>query len=166
LSIGIYNNRHSRKLYRNNKRRRPYRKQWVRKKALDKKGFTRYSTGPKWSGQYFAEKPAFWRTHQVNWTEKYRDKCELLSNGYSVHENWIALCKSWNGFLLAKREGNHENMKQYAMQIRSIQKALGLPQTQFDMFTPEEMEWMERESDDTVNEFRYARTLDAAAAIA
>ena len=82
MSIGSYNNRHSRKLYRNNKRRRPYRKQWVRKKALDKKGFTRYSTGTKWSVQYFAEKLAFWRTHQVNWTEKYRDKHELLSNGY------------------------------------------------------------------------------------
>ena len=50
-------------------------------------------------------------------------------------------------------------MKQYAMQIRSIQKALGLPQTQFDMFTPEEMEWMERESNDTFNELRYAMSV-------
>jgi hypothetical protein len=159
LSIEIYNNRHSGKSYRNKNRRRPYRKKWVRKKASEKKGFTRYSTGPKWSGQYFAEKPAFWRTHQVNWTQKYRDKHELLSNGYSVHENWMALCKSWNGFLIAKREDNHENMKQYAMQIRSIQKALSLPLKEFDMFTPEEMYEMDMESDDIIRDLWYSTSI-------
>ncbi|MGH9911842.1 MAG: hypothetical protein ACRD4W_05325 [Nitrososphaeraceae archaeon] len=74
------------------------------------------------------------------------------------------------GFLLAKREDNRENMKQYAMQIRTLQKELGLSQSYFDMFSPEEMEWMERESDDTSNELRYAmsvstRALDSAGAL-
>jgi hypothetical protein len=159
LSIGIYNNRHSGTLYRNKNRRRPYRKRWVRKKASEKKGFTRYSTGPKWSGKYLPEKPAFWRTYQINWTQKYRDKHELLSNGYSVHENWMALCKSWNGFLIAKREDNHENMKQYAMQIRSIEKALNLPLTKFDMFTPQEMYEMDMESDDIIRDLWYSTSI-------
>jgi hypothetical protein len=159
LSIGIYNNRHSGKLYRNKNRRRPYRKRWVRKKASDKKGFTRYSTGLKWSGQYFPENPAFWRTHQVNWTEKYRDKHELLSNGYSVHDNWIALCKSWNGFLIGKREDDYEKMMRYATQIRTLQKVLKLPLTEFNMFTPEEMIEIEQNSDLDSNESRYATTV-------
>lgn len=38
-------------------------------------------------------------------------------------------------------------MKQYAMQVRALQKDLGLPQSHFDMFSPEEVEWMERERD-------------------
>jgi hypothetical protein len=156
LGIELYNNRHSGRLYRNKNRRRPYRKQWVRKKASEKKGFTRYSTGPKWRGQYDPEKPAFWRRLQVNWTRKYRDMHELLPNGYSVHDNWFALCKSWNGFLIAKREDNHENMKQYAMQIRSIQRALDLPLTKFYMFTPQEMYEMDMESDDIIRDLWYS----------
>jgi hypothetical protein len=58
--------------------------------------------------------------------------------------------------LVLKGRENHKEMKIFAMQIRSIQKALGLPQSEFDMFTPEEMECIERESDDTLNELRYA----------
>jgi hypothetical protein len=84
---------------------------------------------------------------------------DLLPSGYTRNQTWIALRKSWNGFLLAKREGNHENMKQYAMQIRTLQKELGLPQSDFEMFTPNEMQWMERESDDTLNELRYAMSV-------
>jgi hypothetical protein len=84
---------------------------------------------------------------------------DLLPSGYTRIQTYIALCKSWNGFLLAKREGDHENMKQYAMQIRKLQKELGLPQSDFDIFTPEEMQWMERESDDTLNELRYAMSV-------
>ena len=137
---------------------RRYKKKWYRKKSKDKRGFMRYSSGTKWAGKYDPYKPAFWRTYQVDLSRnrKYDNDQEVLSNGYTVTDNWIALCKSWNGFLLAKREGNHEEMKQFAMQIRSIQKALGLPQSEFDIFTPEELTQMDIESDDTLNELRYA----------
>ncbi|MPZ08556.1 MAG: hypothetical protein GEU26_19470 [Nitrososphaeraceae archaeon] len=156
MSLGSYNDRCPvRKLYKYKNRRRPYQKYWFRKNAKDKKGFTRYSSGPKWGGQYDPYKPAFWRTYQPKYRQKLNSD-DLLPSGYTRNQTWIALCKSWNGFLLAKREDNHENMKQYAMQIRTLQKELGLPQSDFNMFTPDEMEWMERESDDTLNELRYA----------
>lgn len=145
-------------MYRHKRRRRPYTKQWHQKKASYKKGFTRYSTGRKWGGQYDPEKPAFWRT----WQKEYfsiPSPDEMLSSGYTKNQAWIALCKSWNGFLLAKREGDHEDMKQYAMQIRTLQKDLNLPQSQFDMFTSEEMEWMERESDVAAKEEWYATSV-------
>lgn len=83
----------------------------------------------------------------------------MLPSGYTRNQTWIALCKSWNGFLLAQREDDHENMKQFAMQIRSLQKELGLPQYEFDMFTTEEMEWMERESDQEAKELWYATSV-------
>jgi hypothetical protein len=147
------------KVYRYGHRR--YKKRWYRKKSKDKRGFMRYSSGTKWAGKYDRYKPAFWRTYQVDVSRdrKYDNDLEVLSNGYTVTDNWIALCKSWNGFIGAKREGDHKEMKIFAMQIRSIQKALGLPQSEFDMFTPEEMQWMERESDDTLNELRYAMSV-------
>ncbi len=138
--------------------RRRYKKKWYRKKSSDKRGFVRYSSGTKWAGKYDPYKPAFWRTYRVDQCKdrKYDRDQEILSNGYTVTDNWIALCKSWNGFLLAKREGDHEEMKIFAIQIRSIQKALGLPQSEFDMFTPEEMQWIESENYDTLNELHYA----------
>jgi len=135
-----------------------YKKKWYRKKSADKRGFMRYSTGPKWSEKYNPDKPAFWRTWQPQYWKKLNPD-KILPSGYTRNQTYIALCKSWNGFLLAKREDNHENMKQYAMQIRKLQKELGFPQSQFDMFTSEEMEWMERESDDTLNELRYAMSV-------
>ena len=159
MSIGIYNNRHSGKLYRSKNRRRPYRKRWVRKKASEKKGFTRYSTGPKWSGQYDPEKPAFWRTNQVDWTEKYKNRHEILSNGYSIQDNWVAICKSWNGFMMGKREDDYEKMMEYATQIRTLQKVLKLPLSQFDMFTPEEMMEIEQNSDLDSSGERYTTTV-------
>ncbi|MGH9974998.1 MAG: hypothetical protein ACRD8Z_04070 [Nitrososphaeraceae archaeon] len=83
----------------------------VRRRRINR---LRYSTGPKWSGQYDPYKPAFWRTYQPG-IYKQRSDDELLPSGYGRTETWITLCKSWNGFLLAKREGDRENMKQYAM---------------------------------------------------
>jgi len=138
--------------------RRRYKKRWYRKKSKDKRGFMRYSSGTKWGGQFDPYKPAFWRTYQSEHWKKLNPD-DLLPSGYTRNQTWIALNKSWNGFLLAKREDNRENMKQYAMQIRTLQKELGLPQSYFDMFTPEEIEWMERESDDTLNELRYAMSV-------
>lgn len=134
---------------------RRYRKKWFRKKAKDKRGFMRYSSGPKWLGQYDMYKPAFWRTWQSG-IYRQRSDHELLPSGYGRTETWIALCKSWNGFKLAQRECDHEEMKQYAMQIRSLQRDLGLPLYEFDMFTQEEMGWMERESDMKAKELWYA----------
>lgn len=61
--------------------------------------------------------------------------------------------------MLAQREGDHEDLKQYAMQIRALQKDLDLPQNHFDMFTPEEFEWMERESDLVAKEEWYATSV-------
>lgn len=105
--------------------------------------FARYSSGPKWGEKYNPCKAGFWRTYQPEHWKKLNPD-DLLSSGYTRNQTWIALSKSWNGFLLAKREDNRENMKQYAMQIRTLQKELGLPQSYFDMFSPEEMEWMVR----------------------
>ncbi|MPZ06531.1 MAG: hypothetical protein GEU26_08950 [Nitrososphaeraceae archaeon] len=115
----------------------------------------RYSSGPKWGGQYDMYKPAFWRTWQPD-VYRQRTDNELLPSGYGRTETWIALCKSWNEFKLAQRECDHADMKQYAMQIRSLQQDLGLPLYEFDMFTPEEIEWLERESDMKAKEFWYA----------
>ena len=132
------------------------------KKDSEKKGFTRYSTGPKWSGRYFAENPAFWRTYQVNWTEKYRDKHELLPNGYSVHGKVLPICKSWNGFLLAKRKEDEDEMKIFAMQIRNIKRALKLPDAEdtfSNIYTREELTQMDIDSDETLDELRYAFTV-------
>jgi hypothetical protein len=118
--------------------RRRYRKKWYRKKAKEKRGFMRYSSSPKLAGQDDPEKPAFWRTFQrENWHKPKPD--EIMSSGYTHNQTWIALCKSWNGFLLAKREGNHADMKQYIGQIRKLQKDLGLEQTEFDGYTPAEL---------------------------
>lgn len=147
------------KLYRHKNRRRPYRKRWLRKKAKDKKGFTRYSTGPKWGGKYDPYKPAFWRTYQPQYWQKKLNPDEMLPSGYTVNQTWIALCKSWNGFVFAKREGDRENMKQYAMQIRTLQKELSLPQSEFDMFTQEELMQMDINNDDTLNKLRYAMSV-------
>ena len=85
--------------------RRRYKKKWYRKKSRDKRGFVRYSSGIKWAGKYDPYKPAFWRTYQVDLSKdrKYDRDQEILSNGYTVTDNWIALCKSWDGFLLAEK---------------------------------------------------------------
>jgi hypothetical protein len=63
----------------------------------------------------------------------------MLPCGYSKNQTWIALCKSWDGFFLAKKEGDQVEMKQYIGQIRKLQKDLGLEQTEFDGFTPAEL---------------------------
>ena len=92
----------------------------------------RYSSGHRWAGKYDPEKPAFWRTWQNGLYSKLKPD-EMLLSGYTKNQTWIALCKSWNGFLLAKREGNDAEMKQYIGQIRKLQKDLGLEQTEFDI---------------------------------
>lgn len=131
--------------YKNSHRR--YSKKWYRKKAKDKRGFMRYSSGPKWAGQYDPERPAFWRTWQSeNWHEPKTDG--MLPSGYTKSQTWIALCKSWNGFQLAKRECDHADMKQYLGQIRMLQKDLGLKQTEFDGYSPAELAEIDLEFDE------------------
>lgn len=118
----------------------------------------RYSSGPKWSGRCDYDKPAFWRTWQPELRHQFRED-ELLASGYSKNQAWIALCKSWNGFLNAQREGDHEEMKQYATQIRKLQGDLDLPLTEFDMFTEEEKNAMDIENDEIIKEIWYSTTV-------
>jgi len=118
----------------------------------------RYSSGPKWAGQHDPEKPAFWRTWQnENWRKSKPD--EVLASGYICNQTWIALCKSWNGFLLAKREGNDVEMKQYIGQIRKLQKDLGLEQTEFDGYSPAELVNIDLEYDEEFLMERYGSTI-------
>ncbi len=125
--------------------------------AKDKKGFTRYSTGPEWAGQYYSEKPAFWRTWQTeNWREVNPD--EMLPSGYTRNQSWISLCKSRNGILIAKTEGNDAEMKQYTGQIRKLQKDLGLEQTEFDGYSPAELANIDLENDEEFLMDRYGST--------
>ncbi|MGH9975052.1 MAG: hypothetical protein ACRD8Z_04355 [Nitrososphaeraceae archaeon] len=136
---------------------RRYRKKWYRKKAKDKRGFMRYSSGPKWGNQFDPEKPANWRTRQSNWREPKPD--ELLPSGYTRNQTWIALCKSRNGFQLAKREFNYDDMRQYIGQIRKLQKDLALEQTEFDGYSPAELAKIDLENDEDFWMDKYGTTV-------
>jgi hypothetical protein len=132
-------------------------KTWWRKKSSERKGFMRYSSGPKWSGQYDYEKPAFWRTWQPELKHQFRED-ELRASGYSKNQAWISLCKSWNGFLIAKRECDHADMRQYAGQIRKLQKDLGLEQTEFEGYSPAELANIDLENNEEFLMDRYGST--------
>lgn len=142
--------------YRYGKRKQT--KIWQRKKSREKIGFMRYSSGPKWSGQFDYDKPAFWRKWQPELIEKVSEN-EMLTSGYTKNQAWVALCKSWNGFMNAQREGDRVEMKQYIGQIRRLQKDLGLPITEFDLFTDEEMKEIDDEFGDRKKELWYATTV-------
>jgi hypothetical protein len=133
------------KVYRNG--RRPYKKRWHRKRANEKKGFMRYSTGPKWKERYNPYKPAFWRTSQPEYWKKLNPD-EMLPSGFTRNQTWIALCKSWNGFLLAKREDRDDNMRQFIGQIRKLRKELGFEQGAFEGYTLEELREADLENDE------------------
>lgn len=118
----------------------------------------RYSTGPKWSGKYFPEKPAFWPSWQTeNWHEPRPD--EILPSGYTKNQTWIALCKPWNGFLLAKRELDHADMRQFIGQIRKLQKELDLEQSEFDGYSHAELASVDLENDEDFWMDRYGFTV-------
>lgn len=88
-----------------------------------------------------------------------KDPDEILPDGYHVTQTWVALCKSWNGFLKSKRDGDHEYMKMYAGQIRKLQKNLGLEQSEFEEdFSREEILEIDREMDDDLRMQRYGTT--------
>lgn len=118
----------------------------------------RYSTGPKWGGKYDPYKPAFWRTWQPeHWRELEPD--EMLSSGYTWNQTWIALSKSWNGFLLAKRECDHDDMRRFIGQIRKLQKDLGLEQTEFEGYSPAELANIDLENNEEFLMDRYGSTV-------
>lgn len=131
--------------YRYGKRRQT--KTWRRKKGREKKGFMRYSSGPKWRGQFDFDQPAFWRTWQPELKHQFRED-EMLGSGYSKNQAWISLCKSWNGFMNAQREGDPVYMRQYVGQTRKLQKDLGLEQTEFDGYSPAELSKIDLENDE------------------
>jgi hypothetical protein len=118
----------------------------------------RYSSGTKWAGQYDPYKPAYWRAFQDRKWRNY-DQDELLPGGYTRTQTWIALCKSWNGFLLAKRECDPSNMKRYIGQIRKLQKDLGLEQTEFEGYSPVELANIDLENDEEYIMERYGSTV-------
>jgi hypothetical protein len=107
----------------------------------------RYSSGPKWRGQFDSDQPAFWRTWQPELQHAFRED-KMLASGYSKNQAWISLCKSWNGFLNAQREGDHADTRQYVGQIRKLQKDLALEQTEFDGYSPEELANIDLENDE------------------
>jgi hypothetical protein len=118
----------------------------------------RYSTGSKLAGSYDPEKPAFWRTWQPEYWKKL-NPYEMLPCGYTRNQTWIALCKSWNGFLLAKRECDHADVKRYIGQIRKLQKDLGLEQTEFEGYSPAELASIDLENDEDFWMERYGTTV-------
>lgn len=118
----------------------------------------RYSSGPKWSGQFDYNKPAFWRKWQPELIVK-RSENEMLPTGYTKNQAWVGLCKSWNSFMCANREGEYEDMKEHAGVIRKLQRILGLPVTEFYNFTEEELKEMDDENDDRKKELWYGTTV-------
>jgi hypothetical protein len=73
---------------------------------------------------------------------------KILSSGYTVTQTWIALCKSWNGYIVAKKNFEIQDIKKFVGQIRKLQKQLGLEQTEFDDFSQEEIKEIDLEFDD------------------
>jgi hypothetical protein len=89
-----------------------------------------------------------------------RSDDKILRSGYSVTQTWIALSKSWNGYIIAKKNFEMEEVKRYVGQIRKLQKELGLEQTKFDDFSEEELEGIDLEFDDQAEEERYRQAIN------
>jgi hypothetical protein len=136
--------------------RSKYKKQWPRKKAKEKKGIMRYSSGPRWTNTYLPEHPAFYHRYNPKTLDNTDD---LVGDGYTATQTWIALCKCWNGFILAKQECDNEDMRMYIGRIRKLQKSLSLKQTEFEGFTPAELEEIDKEHDEEALMIRYGTTL-------
>lgn len=143
--------------YRFNGRR--YKKQWHRKKSSEKKGHVRYSSGPRWTYAYLTNKPAYY----YKFMAKIRPQAEdsILSSGYTVTQTWVALCKSWNGYIIAIKNFEMQDVKRYVGQIRKLQKELGLEQNKFDDFSQEELEEIDLEFDDQAEEERYRQAINS-----
>lgn len=90
---------------------RPYKKAWRRKKASEKKGHVRYSSGPRWRFTYLPYEPAYYYKSMVKIRPQSEDK--ILRDGYTITQTWVALCKSWNGYIIAKKNFEMEELKRY-----------------------------------------------------
>ena len=55
----------------------------------------------------------------------------MTTSQYTKGQTWGALKKSWRGYKVAKVQKSMEDMKKYAVQIRTLQKELGLIQAKF-----------------------------------
>jgi hypothetical protein len=84
---------------------------------------------------------------------------KVLSGGYTVTQTWIALCKSWNDYIVAKKNFEIQDIKKFVGQIRKLQKRLGLKQTEFDDFSQEEIKEIDLEFDDESKEEWYRQTI-------
>ncbi len=84
---------------------------------------------------------------------------KMLSCGYTVTQTWIALCKSWNGYIVAKKNFEIQDIKKFVGQIRKLQKQLGLEQTEFDDFSQEEIKEIDLEFDDESKEEWYRQAI-------
>jgi hypothetical protein len=51
---------------------------------------------------------------------------------FSKAQTWAALKKCWKAYKIAKAQNDREKMIEYAKRIRSLQKELGLPQSEFE----------------------------------
>jgi len=136
---------------------RRYNKEWLRKKANEKKGHVRYSSGPRWTYTYLPYKPAYYCKFMAKIRPQPEDK--ILSSGYTVTQTWIALCKSWNGYIVAKKNFEIQDIKKFVGQIRKLQKQLGLEQTEFDDFSQEEIKEIDLEFDDESKEEWYRQAI-------
>jgi hypothetical protein len=72
----------------------------------------------------------------------------VLPSGYTVTQTWVALCKSWNGYIITKKNGEMQDVRKYIGQVRKLQKELGLEQTAFDDFSQEELGQIDLENDE------------------
>lgn len=80
---------------------RAYKKAWRRKKASEKKGHVRYSSGPTCRFMYLPYEPAYYSKFMSKIRLQSADK--ILRGGYTITQTWVALCKSWNGYIIAKK---------------------------------------------------------------
>jgi hypothetical protein len=50
---------------------------------------------------------------------------------HTTGQTWAALKKSWKAYKIAKVKDEKENMVEYARRVRSLQKELGVTQSNF-----------------------------------
>jgi len=60
-----------------------------------------------------------------------RTNSEETVTTYSEGQTWGALRKAWKAYRIAKAENDQASMLKYAQRIRTLQKQLGLPASNF-----------------------------------
>lgn len=56
---------------------------------------------------------------------------EVAATSYSEGQTWGALRKAWKAYRIAKAHNDQAAMLKYAERIRTLQKQLGLPASNF-----------------------------------